>query len=432
MSGKLAEQIGRVAMSRMGSHRAGPEVGTDCDLVIVGAGMVGATLALACGQAGMRVVIVDSHAPVAGVPDEYDLRVSAITLASRAIFRNLGIWRDIVQRRACPLREMHVWDVQGSGEIHFDAAEIGQAQLGYIIENRTIIHAAHAHIARLPDVGFMCPATLKEISVREEGVTVTLSDGTALTALLLVGADGAESRVRELAGIDSHSGSYDQIAIVATVRTSVPHEEAARQAFLPSGPLAFLPLCDPNLCSIVWSCDSRYGGSLLELGDDAFRQELQKSFGDRLGKIEAVSPRARFPLGYAHAKRYVEARVALVGDAAHRVHPLAGQGVNLGLLDAASLAEVVGHAFRLNLDIGTFGVLRRYERWRKGGNLTMLAVTDVFKRAFGVDYWPIRVARNISLTAADVIMPVKRLVMRRAVGLEGDLPPLAKGMMDEN
>ncbi len=419
-------------MNRMGSQRVGREATTDCDLVIVGAGMVGATLALACEQAGLRAVIVDSQVPEADFSDEYDLRVSAITLASRAIFQNLGIWQDIVQRRACPLREMYVWDVQGFGAIHFDAAEIGQAQLGYIIENRTIIHAAHAHIARLPDVRFICPANLKEISVREEGVTVTLADGTTLTALLVVGADGAESRVRQLTGIDSHSGSYDQIAIVATVRTSVPHEEAARQVFLPSGPLALLPVCDPNLCSIVWSCDSLYGQSLLGLEDDAFRQELQERFGNRLGKIEVVSLRASFPLSFAHAEHYAEARVALVGDAAHRVHPLAGQGVNLGLLDAASLAEVVGSAFRMDRDIGAIGVLRRYERWRKGGNLTMLLVTDVFKHAFGVDYWPIRVARNFGLTAADVIMPVKRLVTRRAVGLEGDLPALAKCMMDEN
>ncbi len=401
-------------MNRMGSRGAG----MDCDLVIVGAGMVGATLALACGQAGMRVVIVDSQAPATDFPDEYDLRVSAITLASREIFRNLGIWQDLVQRRVCPVREMYVWDARGSGAIHFDAAELGEAQLGYIIENRAIIHAAHTHIARLPVVSLMCPATLVAIEVREAGVTATLSDGTALTAQLVVGADGAESRVRKLAGIDSRSGSYDQIAIVATVRTSAPHGEVARQVFLASGPLAFLPLCDPNLSSIVWSCDSRYGKSLLDLEDGAFRQELG-----------AVSARAAFPLGFAHAQHYVDARVALVGDAAHRVHPLAGQGVNLGLLDAATLAEVIGNAFRLGRDIGTSGVLRRFERWRKGDNLMMLAVTDIFKRAFGMDYWPIRAARNFGLTAADVLVPVKRLVMRRAVGLEGDLPPLAKRML---
>ncbi len=415
-------------MNKMNSRRAS----MDCDLIIVGAGMVGAALALACGQAGMRVVIVDGQAPAADFKDEYDLRVSAITLASREIFQNLGIWRDLVQRRVCPLREMYVWDARGSGAIHFDAAELGEAQLGYIIENRAIIHAAHTHIARLPVVSLMCPATLVAIEIREAGVTATLSDGTTLTARLVVGADGAESRVRKLAGIDSCSGSYDQIAIVATVRTSAPHGEVACQVFLASGPLAFLPLCDPNLSSIVWSCDSRYGKSLLDLEDNAFRQELQASFGDRLGEIGAVSARAAFPLGFAHAQHYVDARVALVGDAAHRVHPLAGQGVNLGLLDAATLAEVIGNAFRLKRDIGTFEVLRRFERWRKSDNLMMLAVTDIFKRAFGTDYWLIRAARNFGLTAADVLVPVKRSVMRLAVGLEGDLPKLAKRVLAED
>ncbi len=404
----------------------------DCDLVIAGAGMVGATLALACGQAGMRVVIVDSQVPAADFRDEYDLRVSAITLASRAIFRNLGMWQDLVQRRVCPLREMYVWDARGPGAIHFDAAELGEAQLGYIIENRVVMYAAHTHIARLPAVSIKCPVMLDAIEMREAGVAVTLSDGTVCTAQLVVGADGAESHVRGLAGINSRGGSYDQIAIVATVRTSMPHGEAARQVFLASGPLAFLPLCDPSLCSIVWSCDTRYGKSLLDLEDSAFRQELQASFGDRLGAIEWVSARAAFPLGFAHAERYVDTRVALVGDAAHRIHPLAGQGVNLGLLDAAALAEIVGGAFQLDRDIGASGVLRRYERWRKGGNLMMLAVSDAFKRAFGTDYWPVRAARNFGLTVADSLGPVKRLIMRRAIGLEGDLPPLARSVRAED
>ncbi|MDA8364369.1 MAG: UbiH/UbiF/VisC/COQ6 family ubiquinone biosynthesis hydroxylase [Gammaproteobacteria bacterium] len=408
------------------SHRLRNEAGADCDLLIVGAGMVGATLALACGMAGMRVVIVDSQAPAADIQEEYDLRVSAITLASRAIFRNLSMWDDLVRRRVSPMREMYVWDPRGSGTVHFDASDIGEAQLGYIVENRVIAHVAQSHLARFPTVNLVCPAAPVAVEFHDAWVKVILSDGKVFTAKLVVGADGAQSRVRELAGIDSRGGSYDQIGIVATVRTSVPHGEAARQAFLASGPLAFLPLCDPALSSIVWSCDSRRGQQLLELGDDAFCRELQSNLDDRLGEVRMASARAAFPLGFAHAERYVDARLALVGDAAHRVHPLAGQGVNLGLLDAAVLAEVVGTAFRSNRDIGSYAVLRRYERWRKGGNLMMLAATDAFKRVFGLDYPPVLAARNIGLAVADVLGPVKRRIMRYAVGLEGDLPPLAR------
>ncbi len=398
----------------------------DCDLLIVGAGMVGAVLALACGQAGLRVIVVDSQISAPPPPGGYDLRVSAFTLASRAIFRNLGIWDDLVARRVCPFREMQVWDSRGSGAIHFDAADLGEAQLGYIIENAAIAHAAHAHISRLPTVRYLCPVDLVRLEVNDAWVTAVLSDGKPVTAGLVVGADGGRSQVRRLAGIDSRSGSYGQVAIVANVHTSVPHGEIARQVFLAGGPLAFLPLCDANLSSIVWSCDSGHATSLLGLEDTAFCRQLEEQFGDSLGRIGPVGARAAFPLGFAHADHYVATRVALVGDAAHRVHPLAGQGVNLGLLDAAALAEVTKNAFRCGRDIGAFGTLRRYERWRKGANFMMLEVTDAFKRVFGTDSPPVRAARNFGLTAADAIVPVKRLIMRRAVGLDGDLPPLAR------
>ncbi len=400
---------------------------TRYDLIIAGAGMVGVTFALACALVGLKVVIIDSQVAEAELPDGYDLRVSAITLASRAIFRNLGMWGNLERRRVCPFREMDVWDPRGFGTVHFDAAEIGEAELGYIIENRAIVHAAQTRLTGFPSVRFVCPAELSAVAFDHTGVAATVSTGEVLTASLVVGADGARSRVRELAGIQSRGGSYDQIAIVATVRTSVPHGETARQAFLASGPLAILPLCDPRLSSIVWSCDSGYGNDLMGLEEAAFCSELQKRFDGRLGETRLVGARAAFPLTFAHAERYVDPRLALIGDAAHCVHPLAGQGVNLGLLDAAALADVVATAFRSGLDIGSYAVLRRYERWRRGDNLMMLGVTDTFKRAFGVDYGPLRVARNIGLLAADVLGPLRRLVMRRAVGLEGDLPPLARG-----
>jgi len=401
-------------------------VSTDYDVVVVGGGMVGAVFALACGEAGLRVAIIESQLPVVEPGDQYDLRVSAITLASRAIFDNLGVWQDIARRRVSALQEMYVWDAGSSGTVHFDAAELGEAELGYIVENRVIVEATRMRIAQQANITLLCPADLAGIEVGETGALATLTNGSVLKALLVVGADGTESCVRKCAGIKTHGWSYDQIAIVATVRTDGNHNHAARQIFLPTGPLAFLPLCDPNLSSIVWSCDTQRARALLDLDHDAFRQALQMNFGDTLGEIVSVSVRASFQLGLGHAERYVDARLALIGDAAHRVHPLAGQGVNLGLLDAATLAEVVSGARSAGRDIGALRVLRRYERWRRGSNLTMLAVTDAFKRGFGTSHWAIRRLRNIGLAAADSLGPVKRLIMQRAVGLVGDLPRLAR------
>ncbi|MHB8454064.1 MAG: UbiH/UbiF/VisC/COQ6 family ubiquinone biosynthesis hydroxylase [Acidiferrobacterales bacterium] len=398
----------------------------DHDVIVVGGGMVGTTLALACAASGMRVAVVDRETPVAEPGDEYDLRVSAITLASKSIFHNLGVWEEIIRRRVSPLRKMHVTDAMGSGCIHFDAAEIGEAELGYIIENRVIMAAARACIARNPNIVQMCPADIVGIEVAESDAVVKLADGRNLRTLLIAGADGAASRVREWAGISSKGWSYDQTAIVATVRATVPHDQGAHQVFLSTGPLAFLPLAEPKLSSMVWSCETQRANALLAMDDHSFRKALQESFGNRLGEIESVSTRAAFPLGLAHATQYVSERVALVGDAAHRVHPLAGQGVNLGLLDAATLAEVVSDANQVGRDIGLLRVLRQYERWRKGANLTMLAITDAFKRGFGSSDWPIRRLRNIGLGAADGFGPIKRLIMRRAAGLSGDLPRAAR------
>lgn len=390
--------------------------------------MVGAVFALACARGGLRVALIEHQEPLPRSSDEFDLRVSAITLASRAIFENLGIWHDIPQQRIGALREMHVRDSQGSGAVHFDAADLGQAELGYIIENRVIVEAARAGISRHANISVYCPAMLSGISFEADAAEVMLADGTMLRTLLAVGADGANSRVREWAGIKTRGWSYEQTAIVATVRTVRPHNSAARQIFLPTGPLAFLPLSDPGLSSIVWSCDTQYAHSLLGLDDDQFAQALQERSGTAPGEILSVSRRAAFPLGLGHALRYVDARLALVGDAAHRVHPLAGQGVNLGLLDAAALAEVIVEARRSGRDIGALRVLRAYERWRKGGNLAMLAVTDAFKRGFGSEDQAIRRLRNFGLTLADRLSPVKHLIMQRAMGLAGDLPRLARSV----
>jgi len=398
--------------------------GAAYDVVIVGGGMVGAALACALGNTALKVAVLD-HAPAAAPPDHsYDQRVSAVTLASQAFFENVGAWDGMARRRISPVREMRVWSEGGPGAIHFDAAEIGEACLAWIIENSVMRNALLERLQHFTNVHYLCPVQVQDINLTEEAATLTLQDGRNLRTRLLVGADGADSAVRRAAEIETQSLNLNQKGIVATVITGKPHEQIARQRFLATGPLAFLPLDEPRSCSIVWSADSARADQLLALDDAAFIAELQNAFGDALGQIETIGPRAAFPLALSHAKAYTAARVALIGDAAHTVHPLAGQGVNLGFLDAAALAEVLLDAGEK--DIGAHLVLRRYERWRKGGNLSMIAVTGGFRYLFGNDLPLISQLRNVGLELANSVTPMKNFIMRRASGLEGDLPKLAR------
>jgi len=398
--------------------------GAAYDVVIVGGGMVGAALACALGNTALKVAVLD-HAPAAAPPGHsYDQRVSAITLASQAFFENVGAWDGMARRRISPVREMRVWSEGGQGAIHFDAAEIGEACLAWIIENSVIRNALLERLQHFTNVHYLCPVQLQDIHLTEEAATLTLQDGRSLRTRLLVGADGADSAVRHAVEIETQSLNLNQKGIVATVVTGKPHAQVARQRFLATGPLAFLPLDEPRTCSIVWSADSARADQLLALDDVAFIAELQHAFGDALGKIETIGPRAAFPLALSHAKAYTAARVALIGDAAHTVHPLAGQGVNLGFLDAAALAEVLLDAG--DKDIGAHLVLRRYERWRKGGNLSMIAVTGGFRYLFGNDLPLVSQLRNVGLELTNSVTPMKNFIMRRASGLEGDLPRLAR------
>jgi 2-octaprenylphenol hydroxylase len=396
------------------------------DIVIVGGGMVGAALACALGNSALKVALLD-RAPAASPPEkDYDLRVSALTLASRALFENLGAWEGMARRRVSPVREMQVSSGAGSGAIHFNAAEIGEPALAWIVENSVIQTALIERLHQFTNVHHLCPVEIVDITLADNGAVVTLKDGRSLHAKLLVGADGADSEVRRAAGIETQALNLHQKGIVATVKTEKPHEATARQVFLTTGPLAFLPLDEPHTCSIVWSADTARADQLLALDDIAFVTELQQAFGDSLGKIQTIGPRASFPLALSHARAYTAPHLALVGDAAHTVHPLAGQGVNLGFLDAATLAEVLLDATAKQKDIGAHAVLRRYERWRKGDNLAMVSITGGFKYLFGNDLPVVSQMRNWGLELTNAATPIKNLIMRRASGLEGDLPRLAK------
>lgn len=395
------------------------------DVVIVGAGMVGAALACALGDTDLRVAIIEAKPPLSTWPkDSTDLRVSAITQASQRIFTAVDAWRDMTAQRVSPFRDMHVWDAGGSGAIHFDSAHIGRDTLGYIIENRVIQHALINRLQRCDNITLLCPAEVASLASHDDHVTVGLGDGTLLHATLLVGADGADSRVRKMAGIAVQRRDYEQRAVVATVETALPHRDTAWQRFLPAGPLAFLPLWDGR-SSIVWSTTPAHAERLCALDDGAFNNELTQAFDNTLGAARLYGPRASFVLRRQHVDHYSQGRVVLVGDAAHTVHPLAGQGVNLGLLDAAALAEVILDAAGAHKDIGATRVLRRYERWRKGDNQLMMMVLDGFKHLFGSSLPPIKLARNAGMHLFNHSNLIKNHIMYHAMGLKGDLPRLA-------
>ncbi|MEJ2061152.1 MAG: UbiH/UbiF/VisC/COQ6 family ubiquinone biosynthesis hydroxylase [Gammaproteobacteria bacterium] len=394
------------------------------DVIIAGGGMVGATLACALGQGGLRVAVLEQQAPRPfHRGDDYDLRVSAISRASQRIFEHLGVWPLLSARRISPYLHMCVWDAGGSGEIRFDSLDVGESCLGHIIENRVIQDALHQRLKDFQSVDVLLHAALEDFEVGADEVQVTLGDGRTLTARLLVGADGARSRVRERARIEWRVQPYDQLGVVATVTTEKPHQATAWQRFLPTGPLAFLPLADGR-CSIVWSADTARAEDLMQLSDEDFIHQLGQAFGYKLGRITAVSPRAAFPLRGAQAAHYVKERVALIGDAAHTIHPLAGQGANLGFLDAAALAETLLGCGR---DIGSLRVLRGFERSRRGENILMMRAMEGFKRLFGNRIPPLMRLRNWGLGMVDAAPPLKKEFIRQAMGLGGDLPQLARG-----
>lgn len=398
------------------------------DAVIVGGGLVGATAALALARAGLTVVVLEAESIDEDVWPEnsFDLRVSALSRATERLFSALNVWPEMVEMGVSPFRAMRVWDSAGSGRIEFDASDVAEPALGHIVENRVTRRALLRALRRNPSVQIEAPSALIGLHIDADAAYVETAQGTTWRTRLVVGADGNRSKVRQLLRISARGWSYEQRAVVATVRTALSHQDTAWQRFLPDGPLAFLPLRG-NHCSIVWSTSPAHAEHLLDLEDDAFNRELTDAFEAALGEVGVVGPRGAFPLKLEHVPQYVRHRVALIGDAAHTIHPLAGQGANLGFLDAAALAQVVGESASRGSDPGALSVLRRYERWRKGDNLLMLGAMDGFKRVFGSASTPLRVLRNAGFNAANRLPLIKDSFMHRAMGLSGDLPELCRG-----
>lgn len=395
------------------------------DIVIQGAGMVGLVLARALAPLGLKIALVDTK-PVRHWRDgDYELRVSAVTVASERILRRLGVWDDLTRARVSPFRAIQAWDAVGGGSVTFDSADIGEPHLGHIVENGLIQSVLYDRLLQDGELTMIIPAGIESIRTEDESISISLDDGRRLEARLLVGADGAGSRIRAMCGIDVDSYDYGQSGLVTTISTETHHREIARQRFLPGGPLALLPLADGR-CSIVWSQPIAEADRRLALDEQAFRAELSEASDHLLGQVTACGERAAFPLRRQHARTYIAPRVALIGDAAHVIHPLAGQGANLGFLDAATLAEEIERAHRSDRDIGGQGALRRYERRRKGDNLLMQSAMDGFHVLFGSASPLLALPRSAGFNFVDAMPPLKQLFMQRAMGLGADLPALAR------
>lgn len=402
------------------------------DIAIVGGGMVGLTLAAALKDSDLRIAIIESKTPDTQFDDLPDVRVSALSRASETVLKNLGVWSGILARRANPYFAMEVWEQDSFAKIEFSAQEITQPNLGHIVENRVIQLALLDEVKKQANVSLYMPAHCQQLAIGENEAWLTLSDGQALTAKLIVGADGAHSWVRRQVDIPLTYWDYGHHALVANVRTELAHQAIARQVFTPQGPIAFLPMGDMHMSSIVWSTEASRAQQLMALEDQAFNKALTAEFDARLGCCEVVGTRHAIPLTARYARDFARQRIALVGDAAHTIHPLAGQGVNLGLLDAAGLAEHLLSTWQQGLDIGQHRYLRPYERWRKAEAAKMLASMQGFKELFSGDHPAKKWLRGMGMQLAGQIPGGKQMMMQHALGLKGKLPRIAQGLQADH
>jgi len=398
----------------------------DADVVVVGGGIIGGTFACLLGQAGLNVVLLDASVRQVNSLKKVDARVFAITRASEQILKKAGAWRRINENDIACFRKMQVWDENGLGEINFDSAALCQPTMGYIISHQVIVDALQEKLLDMDNVRCIWSVSPTFMKDETEAMLLETEDGLQFRSKLVVAADGSNSKLRTLANIHYHKHDYKQSALACVVTTEFAHAEVARQRFLNRGPLAFLPMVDPQQCAIVWSSSPDHILKLKEMDKAAFHFELTEAFANELGEIKDSSERMVFPLSRAQAESYVQSRLALIGDSAHTVHPLAGLGANLGLLDAAALAEIVIDTAKRGRDPGRLQVLRRYERWRKGENHSIMYLLDGFKHLFENQAQSVQWLRNFGLDMVDSLPIAKHAIMKRAMGLEGDLPKAAK------
>jgi 2-octaprenyl-6-methoxyphenol hydroxylase len=410
------------------------------DLAIVGAGLNGSLLALAAGRAGLRTALID-RVPLKSLTEAgFDGRTTAIAYTSQRLFAALGVWDDVAGV-AEPIRDIRISDAGHDGRasplfLHFDHREAtpdarDAAPMGWIVENRFLRAALLKRLADCPEIELVSPDEVVDTTRDLDRAELTLKSGRRLPARLVASAEGRFGSMREDAGIGAQSWSYGQTAIVLVAHHARPHRGVAQEKFLPGGPFAILPMTDgpagEHRSSIVWTERAGLVRRLLELDPPRFAAEFGRRFGDHLGPVEPVGPRWSYPLALVHADRYIDTRLVLVGDAAHGIHPIAGQGYNLGVRDIAALVEVLADSKRLGLDIGATDTLERYAQWRRADNFAMVAATDLLNRLFSNDSKPLRLARGLGLAAVNRVPALRRFFVRHAMGMVGDLPKLIRG-----
>lgn len=396
------------------------------ELLVAGGGLNGMLLGIACADAGLQVAVVDRQDPAAMLDGKFDGRTTAIAYGSKLVLDGIGLW-PMVADEAEPIREIRVADDNSPLFLHYDHKELGgDTPLGYIVENRVLRRALFERAKGLPSFRLLAPRVVGTVTADDSGTVATLGDSTRIHARLVAAADGKDSLLRQAAGIRTVEWRYKQMGIVTTVAHERPHAGIAVEHFLPAGPFAILPMTR-NRSSIVWTEEAALAPHLVKLPEAQFAAELAARFGDFLGAIELVGPRFTYPLSLMQAERYTARRLALVGEAAHVIHPIAGQGLNVGIRDCAALAEAIIDARRLGLDIGDDSVLERYQRWRRLDAVVLAGVTDGLNRLFSNRIAPLKLARDVGLAAVDKLPPLKRFLMQHAMGTLGDRPRLARG-----
>ncbi len=401
----------------------------EVEALIVGGGLVGLTLGITLASVGLPVVIIDRVNPQTTTTPEFDGRATAIANGSARVLKGIGLW-EAINSYVCPINDIRVSDGDSMLFLHYDHREIGNEPLGYVIENRDLRLALLERLYSLDNLTMLAPTDVSSITRNSSGVSTLTSDGITIRSRVLLACDGRNSVLREEAGIGVTRWSYKQTSIVCSVFHDLPHNNIAHERFLPGGPFAILPMKDLTnryRSAVVWTDSNKLMPGIISLDDESFVSELMIRFGDILGSLELAGPRWSHPLGLSHAKKYVDCRFALVGDAAHAIHPIAGQGLNMGIRDIAALAEVLIDARRLGLDIGSPNILDEYERWRIFDNLLLAFVTDAMNRLFSNKIPPIRAIRDVGLGAVNKIAPLRRDFMRHATGTMGDLPRLVRG-----
>lgn len=396
----------------------------DFDIVIVGGGIVGLSFASELAASDFSVAVVEQY-PLKPVSDQPDCRVSAINRFALQRFRQAGVFRSSLSQRVCAYEKMFVWDRTGAGQIQFDSAELGIAELGAIIENNVLQQMLLETVTSANNISYLCPEEIVDIDyapvvaesshVKRAVSTLSLASGKRLSAKLLVGADGVNSKVRETAAIQRAQQAYSQQGLVCNVQTSEPHQNTAWQCFMPTGPLAFLPLYNGD-CSIVWSLDDAPAKEHMAMDDEGFKTALAAASDFKLGEILSVSQRFLFPLAHSHATVYVKPGLALIGDAAHSIHPLAGQGANLGIADACALADIILTAKKAGRQWSALHTLAKYQRQRKGANRVMEMSMTGFKELFGYDNALVAEVRNAGLALVDHLPALKYRIIKQALG----------------